>query len=679
MGELSWEAVWQLFLAPASYEEKDRFREGLLDVACLGLRWGGIVGVGGVLAYGVVNLFVLRYTVSWSYGALGVSGSDMFIPTLLLVAAAYGGLIVLAIRRCTLPTARLAMGSVVLLSVGLVAYDGARTGGRITDYVGLIYLIGVAAVPYRPWQVLGLGLGLSVVIGGIGIPNPVVGTIGNGLSAIYSQLTFVGITAVLLTGISAVLYLRHWERIRSQEALAESRQRFRGVFEEAGLGIALTTETGTVIEANPALESMFGVEDGGLDGCHYAELSHPDDLEQERALYKALRRGETDQYQLEKRYIRDDDSVFWAHLTVSLRRGPNGPQIIGLIKDIDAEKKRKERLRLFRKALEQAHEAVVISEHEATAGVGAPILYANPAFTDMTGYEPEEVIGESPHLLRGPDTEPWVLQQLRRRIRQGRNFEGEAINYRKDGTPFVNRWSSAPVRDENGDITHWVSVQRDVTSKRRMDHRLLEVQDEERRRIDEEIHSEMGGLLATLQFAVSRARMATSGSPAEPLDRIVELVDDLSNITRSISRRLYPGELDDHGLMGALSSLVRLLDEQYGLTVEMESALDADERFPSLVEVTAYRVVHEALINVVQHAQTDTAYVHLCAHAQELHLRIIDNGQGFNPGRQREATYGLAGMRERVGRLNGELEIDAEPGEGTQIAVTLPLTVLPDT
>jgi PAS domain S-box-containing protein len=624
----------------------------------------------------MLNILILGYAPSWSYGTLGIGGGDIALPTLLAIAGTCGGLVVLGTNRCTLGTARLAMAGVVAFSVGIVAYDGALTEGRITDYVGLIYLIGVAAVPYHPWQVLGLGGGLAVVIGSIGIPNAVVGNIGNGLPSVYSQLTFLGITTTLLTGVSAVLYLRHWVRVRAQEALAESRQQFRGVFEEAGLGIALADGEGTLIEANPALEAMIGVEEDGLHGRDIRSISHPEDRERERSLQNALARGDRTRFKIEKRYIREDHSTFWGHLTVTSLDLPHGTQYIGLVENIDQEKKRKERLRLFRKGVEQAHEAVVISEGKPLEEPGPPILYVNPAFTVMTGYEAHEVIGRSPRFLRGPQTEPWVLKRLRRRLKQGQSFEGEAVNYRKNGTPFVNHWSSAPVRNEEGDITHWVSVQRDVTEERQMDRRLLAVQDEERRRIDEEIHDEMGGLLATLQLTVDRVRMATGedGATADPLDHIVHLVDELASVTRSISRRLYPGELDDHGLAGALSSLVRSLHDRHGLTVDVEAPFDTEERFPQLVEVTAYRVVHEALMNVVQHAQTDAARIRMSVRDGQLRLRVEDDGRGFDPSTQKETTYGLAGMRERVERLNGEIDVWAAPGEGTQMAAGLPLT-----
>lgn len=467
------------------------------------------------------------------------------------------------------------------------------------------------------------------------------------------------------------------ERKRMERALRQSEERFRGLFEEAALGIGLVDERGVILEANAALKSMLGASPGALHGQHFEEFTHPDDLPTERELYDELVHRERDEYQLEKRYIRQDGSVFWGRVTVSRREVPEGPQLVGMVENIDAEKTRKRRLRLLQKAVEQANESVLITDAHFADNGGPEILYVNPAFTEMTGYEREEVMGRTPSLLQGDETEAWVLERLRRRVEQGKEFEGEAVNYRKDGTPFINHWSLAPVRSGEGGVTHWVAVQRDVTEERRMEKRLLEVQDEERRRIDKEIHDEMGGLLTTLQLTVERTRMevASEGTSTDAFDDIVALLDELSSVTRTISRRLYPGDLDDHGLDKALSSLMRKMDERYALDVTFESQLDSEERFSSLVELTAYRVIHEALVNVVRHAKTDRAQVRITREGHQLYLHVVDDGKGFDPATQAGDSYGLTGMTERVERLNGTMKIRSAPGEGTQISALLPLTV----
>lgn len=117
---------------------------------------------------------------------------------------------------------------------------------------------------------------------------------------------------------------------------------------------------------------------------------------------------------------------------------------------------------LFRHAIDQAYDAVLIT----TAALDSPepkIVYVNPAFCKQTGYTAEELLGLTPRILQGPKTDRAVLDRLRTTIAHGGVFEGQAINYRKDGTPYRVHWNISPVLDEQEHITHYVSVQRDIT------------------------------------------------------------------------------------------------------------------------------------------------------------------------------------------------------------------------
>jgi PAS domain S-box-containing protein len=130
-----------------------------------------------------------------------------------------------------------------------------------------------------------------------------------------------------------------------------------------------------------------------------------------------------------------------------------------------------EQLRLLKTAIGQSDESVMIT----TARLDRPgpqIVYVNPAFTKMTGYAPEEVIGKTPRILQGPKTDRAVLARLREDCKAGKVFHGEAINYRKDGSEFYLEWSIRPVQNERGAVTHFVAIQRDVTERRRIEDAL---------------------------------------------------------------------------------------------------------------------------------------------------------------------------------------------------------------
>jgi PAS domain S-box-containing protein len=94
------------------------------------------------------------------------------------------------------------------------------------------------------------------------------------------------------------------------------------------------------------------------------------------------------------------------------------------------------------------------------ASLAGRIIYANPAFRKLTGYDPVEVIGKTPRILQGPGTDPKVIKRLSLALRSGRKFEGKAINYRKDGTPFIMYWRVLPIRDGRK-IAAWIAIQRE--------------------------------------------------------------------------------------------------------------------------------------------------------------------------------------------------------------------------
>jgi PAS domain S-box-containing protein len=148
-------------------------------------------------------------------------------------------------------------------------------------------------------------------------------------------------------------------------------------------------------------------------------------------------------------------------------------EVHAIARDITGRKKAEESLRLLGSAVEQSKESIVITEAELDLP-GPKIIFVNPAFTAMTGYTAEEAIGKTPRILQGPRTDKAVLSRLRQNLQQGEPFTGEAINYRKDGTEYVQEWQIAPLRNDSGKITHFVSVQRDITARKAAELALRE-------------------------------------------------------------------------------------------------------------------------------------------------------------------------------------------------------------
>lgn len=122
-----------------------------------------------------------------------------------------------------------------------------------------------------------------------------------------------------------------------------------------------------------------------------------------------------------------------------------------------------EELALLRKGFEHSWSSIVITD--ANPETGYLVETANPAFCAMTGYSLDELRGHSLKRLQGPDTDPEVIERLRQCLREGRYFDGTTVNYRKDGKPYTVRWNISPVRDEQGRITHFVSMQQDLSAR----------------------------------------------------------------------------------------------------------------------------------------------------------------------------------------------------------------------
>ena len=115
--------------------------------------------------------------------------------------------------------------------------------------------------------------------------------------------------------------------------------------------------------------------------------------------------------------------------------------------------------RMLEASMEESFNSIVITE----AGQGYPIVYVNSAFCELTGYGPHEVMGKSPAMLQGPNTDKAVIERLNADISAGNLFHGKAINYRKDGSEFMMEWKIVPIRNDQEQITHFLAIQRDVS------------------------------------------------------------------------------------------------------------------------------------------------------------------------------------------------------------------------
>jgi signal transduction histidine kinase len=201
--------------------------------------------------------------------------------------------------------------------------------------------------------------------------------------------------------------------------------------------------------------------------------------------------------------------------------------------------------------------------------------------------------------------------------------------------------------------------------------RVIEGQELERRRLARELHDETGQALTSVLLGLKSVENADDVPAA--LARLRELVVATLQDVRRLAVELRPKALDDFGLVPALERLVETFVEATGIAVDFESQL-GEERLPSEVETTLYRIVQEALTNIAKHAGARRVSVLLVRRAGAATALVEDDGHGFDAEDEARGGMGLAGMRERLALLEGRLTIESRRGTGTSLVAEVPLS-----
>jgi signal transduction histidine kinase len=238
--------------------------------------------------------------------------------------------------------------------------------------------------------------------------------------------------------------------------------------------------------------------------------------------------------------------------------------------------------------------------------------------------------------------------------------------------------SQAAVAIHNAQLFAELEAQRQALQ--RVSLRLVNAQEEERRRISRELHDELGQALTALKINLDVARRAIPAD-ASKLNQSVHEASSLAVQTletaRNLSLELHPAILDDLGLVAALRWEIDRFEQRTGQRVHFKTGLN-DIALRAELEITLYRIITEALTNVARHAQATDISVELYIENRRLTLKVEDDGIGFDAAGwfsspAERQSLGLVGMRERAELLGGQLEVNSKPGRGTKIWVQLPL------
>jgi len=497
-------------------------------------------------------------------------------------------------------------------------------------------------------------------------------------------------------GVLHVLMRDVSERRRAEGSLRENEERLTLAFAGAQEGVwDWNLETGAVVYSQ-RWKQMLGYSDAEIEPHVRAweRLLHPEDWPRARQVYESVIGGGGD-YEMEVRLLhKEGHYIDVLSRGFPVRQAPGGPvvRIVGTHLDL-TERKRAE------SALRQSEERLTLAFAGAQEGVWDWNLETNavvysPRWKEMLGYAADEI---EPHVsawerLVHPDDRPRADEANERVARGEPTYEAEFRLRHKEGH-YVHVLSRGfPVRREaGGPVVRIVGTHFDLTERKRAEaerartellERLVFAQEDERRRIAREMHDQFGEQLTALTHRIDALKNACAANP-----ELHSLVGSIEKIAHRLDRdvdqlvwELRPTALDDLGLRAALANYVHDWSARTGIAAQLHTSGLLDDRLPSDVETTLYRIAQEALTNVAKHSRAGRVDVILERRQNHVLLIVEDDGVGFEVSEKTEGTvssargpggFGLLGMQERAALVGATIEIESAAGKGTTILVRM--------
>jgi two-component system, NarL family, sensor kinase len=496
----------------------------------------------------------------------------------------------------------------------------------------------------------------------------------------------------IATSIAGIAIMRQ----RAEEALRESEQRFRAIFNEAGTGISLLDlkSTGS-IQHNRALQSMLGCSEGELNRLEtFSELTCEEDREHDAAIHRELCEGKRQTLRQEKHFILRDGSHAWANVIFTLLPDSEGRPgyVIGMHEDITERKQAEKALRASQELLQSAIDS--LSAHVAILDERSQIIAVNLSWRD---YAEENGFLGARHgvgmnylaVCEAGQGEPGG-RQMAEWLRSIMRGERNAVSFIYScAAPSKEGWFMVRVtRFKVGGMIRLVVAHENISevkqaeeALRQLTARLLRLQDEERRRIARELHDMTAQNLLAVTLGLAEIEKRSGDFPAE-LKRALAQCRSLNKQSlqeiRTLSYLLHPPLLDEAGLVSALRWYSDGFSKRSGIEVDLVAARDFG-RLPSEVETALFRVVQECLTNIYRHSGSETAHIRLERGEGQVRLVVRDSGRGMGVEADGEGVaegvglgVGILGMEQRLRQLGGRLKIKSNGG-GTTIIAAVPL------
>ncbi len=513
----------------------------------------------------------------------------------------------------------------------------------------------------------------------------------------------------------AVVYASALQRKRIEDALAENEQRYRAVFENAAVGIARVAIDGQFLDVNQEFCRIIGYTQDEVfaQGLSYPQITYTEDIEVSQASAQNLLAGLDVSYTLEKRYVHKHGQLVWAVISVHLLRdkGGNPLYFIAAFQDITAHKQDEEQLQLAARVFESSGEAILVTD------ANNQILSVNPAFTAVTGYTFDEVIGKDPRLLKSGRHGVDFYRDLWSRLNEQGYWQGEVWNRRKNGQDFPVWQIISTVKDARVGVKNYVLMFIDITERHRIEQELIvardaanasaKVKSEFLANMSHEIRTPMNGILGLTQLALEQP---LTPKVRDYLEKILSSSDGLLKILNDILdySKIEAGQMaiedsafDLDQMLHTLRNLFSYQTEEKSLNFVIEAAADVPHHF-----IGDGLRLRQVLINLLGNAFkfTTEGRVSLLVACKgleggeaKLEFRVIDTGIGmseetvanlFRPFNQADASIsrrfggtglGLAISDRLLEMLGGTFNVESRLGQGTCFSFEINLKLaLPD-
>lgn len=325
----------------------------------------------------------------------------------------------------------------------------------------------------------------------------------------------------------------------------------------------------------------------------------------------------------------------------------------------------------------------------AITDIQGKIIFANDKFCQISKYSREELMGQDHRIINSQYHPKEFFRDLWRTITGGRVWRGEIRNRAKDGTFYWVDTTIIPILNESGKSFQYMAIRYDITEHKKaqeaiqlIPQRILQAQEEERLRISQELHDDLGQLLVAFKIYLVNKTMDLAVNYPEfkqLYDDLKNKISDIIEKTRDLSHELSPLSLKHVSFSGAVKELIESLQYDKDLSFKVSHTRLKDIDFGPK-KIMMYRITQGALLNVIKHAKAKHVEISMGVRSGRVYLTIADDGVGFdvNNKGKKGGGLGLTLMRERAKLIGGKITIRSTIGTGTEIHLTVPLEDAPN-